>query len=95
MGPCFAKMGSSAVFWAISLRRDVRDGFVDESARDAFRFVFKFVVVKAARQETLTRQGDRHTAGVNGYPSPAPTLSDVSGSAASAGGVEYEVAPAP
>ena len=73
--------------------RDVGDGFVDESARDAFGFVFKFVVVKAARQETLTCQGNRHTAGVNGYPSPAPTvLQHKQSSRFRTGGVEDEIA---
>ena len=60
----------------------MRDGFVDESAGDAFRFVFEFVVVEGPCQEALTRQCDRNTASVNSYPASTPLLCDVSGGAA-------------
>ena len=80
------------MFWEISFERDVRGGLVDESARDAFRFVFKFVVVEGSCQKTLTCQGNRHAAGVNGYPAPAPTFCNISGGAASARGVKDEIA---
>ena len=71
---------------------DVRDAFVDESARNACRFVFKFVVVEVSCQKTLTRQGNRHAAGVNGYPASAPVFCDISGGAATAGGIEDKIA---
>jgi len=71
---------------------DVRDGFIDESARDTILFVLEFEIVETARQEALTCQGNRYTAGVNGYPPSAPTLRDVGGGAGATSGIEDEIA---
>ena len=38
-----------------AFKGDVRDGFVDESGRDACRFVLEFVVVETRCQEALAR----------------------------------------
>ena len=70
----------------------MRNRFVDEAARNPFRFVLEFVVVVGACQDALKCQGGSDATGINHYPSPPPLFGDVSGGATSAGGVEDEVA---
>ena len=86
------------------LERDVRHDAADffaladsacacrRSRRPDRGFVFQFVPGKGRGQQALASQGERHTAGINGDPAPAPLLGDVGRRAAAAGRVEHEVA---
>ena len=87
-----------------ALERDVRDdaadflallvllALVDEAARRPALLVFQFVVGKRRGQQALPRERERHAAGVDRDPAPAPLLGDVGRRPAAAGRVEDEVA---
>lgn len=75
-----------------ALKRDVRDGLVAEAARDALRFVFQLEVFVLGGEQPLAGDGNRHPAGVDRDPAPAPLLRHIGGRARPAGWIKDEVA---
>ena len=71
---------------------DVWHPFVDKTASNPFRFIFKFVVVEWCLSRGVAALGATcDAAGINRYPASAPILSDIGGGAASTGGIKDEI----
>ena len=61
--------------------------FIDEAARNLFRFIIEFIVVESARQEALTCYSDRDTARIRlAIHRLAPFFSNFGSCATAAGG---------